>query len=71
MFRRFSRKYRPKGKEMVCICYICGIQYGEKPPFDNDQITHGLFEPCFHMEMIKIEKIKRIKKESSALKGKD
>ena len=56
---------------MYRVCYVCGIQYGEKPPFDNDQITHGLFEPCFHMEMIKIEKMKRIKKESSALKGKD
>jgi hypothetical protein len=47
---------------MYCHCYICGLQYRIKPPFDNDQVTHGLCQDCFPKEM------ERLKKELVAIK---
>jgi hypothetical protein len=49
---------------MRCVCYICGIQYRIKPPIDNDQVSHGLCEECFPVE------IKRLKKELVSMKKK-
>jgi len=35
---------------------MCGIHYRDKPPLDDDQVTHGLCDCCFHVEMEKIKK---------------
>jgi hypothetical protein len=43
------------------VCWVCGIEYGEKSPKD-DRITHGLCRRCLPNEL------RRIKKELSALK---
>lgn len=37
------------------ICYICGILYGVKEPFEDDSETHGLCPECFELEMKKLE----------------
>jgi hypothetical protein len=41
---------------MYCQCYICGIQYRIKPPFEDDSVTHGLCDPCFNVEIKRLEK---------------
>jgi len=41
---------------MYCVCYICGNQYRNKPPFGNDLISHGLCGECFPVEMERIKK---------------
>ena len=41
---------------MRCICCECGILYNVKPPFEQDDESHGYCEICFewHMHNLKI-----------------
>ncbi len=32
---------------MRSICYVCGILFDIKPPFDNDAETHGICDECW------------------------
>jgi hypothetical protein len=44
------------------VCYICGILYGIKKPYENDEETHGLCEECFPVVMANIErKMEKVK----------
>jgi len=41
------------------VCYICGVLYGIKEPYEDDSETHGLCDECFSLEIKKNdEKIK-------------
>jgi hypothetical protein len=35
---------------------ICGILFGLKEPYENDEETHGICEDCFPIEMERIER---------------
>ncbi len=39
---------------MIQKCYSCGDIYGEKEPFEDESISHGLCESCFPQEMERI-----------------
>ena len=41
---------------MKQICCVCKVQYGTKPPFDNDEETHGFCPECYKLEMKKIQR---------------
>jgi len=38
------------------VCYVCGILFGIKEPYENDQETHGLCGECYEMEMNRLKK---------------
>ncbi len=42
-------------KNMIRQCCICGVVYGEKEPFEDKSVTHGLCKKCFKREMKKLE----------------
>jgi len=45
--------------KMRQVCYICGVLYGIKEPYEDDSETHGLCDECFSLEIKKNdEKIK-------------
>ena len=44
---------------MRSICMECGILFDIKPPFENDDETHGYCDECFPMVMVKVAASKR------------
>jgi hypothetical protein len=42
-------------KNMIRQCCICGVVYGEKEPFEDKSVTHGLCKKCLKIEMKKLE----------------
>jgi len=53
---------------MLRWCYICKEFYGEKPPYENKQVTSGICPKCWPSELEKLDKIRR---ERAAQKMKD
>ena len=41
---------------MVVMCSWCKKVLGEKEPFENKNITHGLCDKCFAKQMSEIKK---------------
>ena len=41
---------------MILVCYRCKRPYGEKEPFEDRRISHGLCDPCIPLEMARVEK---------------
>jgi len=53
------------------VCYICGILYGLKEPYDNDAETGGLCDECFPLEMERLKKEREeIEREKNAVQSK-
>ncbi len=44
---------------MIRVCAECKIQYGEKAPFEDKSLTHGLCRECFEKALRKIEKFEK------------
>lgn len=40
---------------MRCLCAECKILYDVKPPFDQDDESHGLCDECFDFTMHNLE----------------
>jgi len=40
------------------VCYVCGIVYGFKEPYELNEDTHGLCMDCFKTELEKINALK-------------
>ena len=40
---------------MYCVCYVCGIQYRKKRPFNDRRVSHGVCDDCFPVEMGRIK----------------
>lgn len=51
---------------MIRVCVVCKKVFGEKPPYEDKSVTHGICEICFPKEMERmrreLEEIKRDKK---------
>lgn len=41
---------------MIRICYRCKRVYGEKPPFNDSSVSHGLCYECVPIEAARIDK---------------
>ena len=40
---------------MIQFCYVCKRVYGEKEPFDDSSVSHGICEECVPLEAARIE----------------
>lgn len=40
---------------MYCVCYVCGIQYRKKRPFNDRRVSHRVCDDCFPVEMGRIK----------------
>jgi len=53
------------------VCYICGILYGLKEPYDNDAETSGICDECLPLEIERLKKEREeIKREKNAVQSK-
>jgi len=44
---------------MIIKCAWCGKNMGEKQPYDDKDITHGMCSKCLKRELAKIEKMRQ------------
>jgi len=51
---------------MEVVCAWCGKKLGEKPPYEDKEVTHGMCQNCYDKER---RKRKRLKKEEEKRKG--
>ncbi len=49
---------------MEVVCAWCGRKLGEKPPYEDKGVTHGMCQDCYDKERARAKrKRKRIKKQ--------
>jgi len=52
---------------MILTCYRCKKDYGEKGPFEDRRVSHGLCPPCVPLEWARIEaELKTLAKKAGA-----
>ncbi len=44
---------------MFRVCSLCGKQFGEKEPFENQRVTHGLCPDCLALEEEKLKEFEK------------
>ena len=52
---------------MIRVCYRCGKVFGEKAPFEDRRISHGLCDSCVPIEAARVEEeLRAIEKSAGA-----
>jgi hypothetical protein len=41
---------------MIRICYVCQQKFGEKEPYEDRSLTHGVCPECWPGELARVEK---------------
>ena len=47
---------------MIIKCAYCGESMGEKPPYRDKEITHGMCSGCLKKELAKVRKMRKAEK---------